>query len=115
MIPFLVALSFLAPEPEPHPRILHAAIASYVVSQNVDATVTMYGIGRGDFREGNPLLRWAEDRPVGMALTKGAIAVTTSAILIKLHKDRPKTTLILTVALTALQTYAVVRNARQLR
>jgi hypothetical protein len=100
---------------ERHGRILHAVIAANGIASFADISVTMYGVGSGQLLEANPLLRWAEHRPVGMALVKGSIAALTTVALIKAHKSKPKAAMVLAVVLTLMNGYVAVRNAKLLR
>ena len=105
----------IAALPEPHPTITHSAIAAAAIGQFTDVSTTMYAMGRGGFEEANPLLSWAEDKPVAMGVVKGLVATVTTVTLVKLHARRPKTTLVLALALTALQAWVTWRNAEVLR
>jgi hypothetical protein len=91
------------------------AIAAYGIGQMSDGMVTTFGIGRGDFREANRLLAWAEQKPVAMSLTKGAIAAGTVYLLIKAHRRHPKAAFWTGLALASVQAYVTARNAKLLR
>jgi hypothetical protein len=96
-------------------RASNVAIGTFMVGQFGDITTTAYGIGAGQFSEANPLLRWAEHRPVAMAVTKGSLAVGVSVALLKARRSHPKATFWTAVALTAVQVGVTWHNSRQLR
>lgn len=120
----LLAVGLLAPAP-PAPRaptlpdppewLVHGAIASQGVGQFSDGLTTMYAMGTGGFTEANPLLRWAEDRPVWMGVAKGTVAAVLTYTLIRLHRTRPKTTLVAAIGLTVLQAWVTHHNLQTIR
>jgi hypothetical protein len=104
---------------DPHETIVHAAIAAQAIGQFSDVATTMYAMGRGDFREGNPVLAWAEDKPAAMGLVKGALAAANTYGLLKLHASHPKLALVVALGLTALHgwvswhNYTLIREGRR--
>jgi hypothetical protein len=105
------------PRGDPHELWIHAAIAAAGIGQATDLSTTMYAMGRssGQFSEANPLLAWAEDRPVAMGLVKGLVAAGTTYGLIRLHHTRPKTALAASLGLVALQSWVTYRNMQTIR
>lgn len=96
-------------------RATHVAIGVAMVGQFTDITTTMYGMGAGQFQEANPLLRWAEHRPVAMGVTKGAVAVGVSAALLKAQRRHPKAAFWTAVGVAVVQGLVTYHNARLLR
>ncbi len=95
--------------------VTKALVAANGVASMVDYGVTMYGIADDQFREANPLLQWAERRPVAMGVTKGLVLAGTTAAILKLRKSHPKWALATAIGVTALNGYVAVRNARRLQ
>lgn len=115
----LVSLLTITPlQDEPSRALLittRASIATYVLGQFTDGLVSSYGFGSGTLIELNPLLSWAENRPVTFGLIKGSVAVGTAWILAKLHKNHPKAVLITGIILTSVQGYVTYRNYKEMR
>lgn len=111
---FLVVLVWLLPASvsAQSARANHVAIGAFMVSSGADLAVTTYGLGAGQVREANPLLRWAEHRPVAMAVTKMTIAASVSTVLLKTQGTSRKRAFWVAVGLTALNTWVTVRNQR---
>lgn len=95
-------------------RVQHVVISGYAATCGVDLSITMYGIGAGHFREANPALRWAQDKPVRMSVVKMSSCVAVSALLVRSHRTQPKAALITGLALIALNTWVVHRNTKLL-
>jgi hypothetical protein len=86
-------------------------MGAFVTAAGTDLAVSMYQIGRGTAREGGFGAPW-QDSPVAFAATKSAMTAVFAFGLQRLHKDRPKTALILGIAQTAVEGLLVVRSAR---
>lgn len=97
---------------EKHAGWLHAAIAAHVVAQAADLSTTSFAMGRGGFRESNPMMRPFAGDPVRLALVKGAYAVGTSYLFLRLHKTRPKLAFALAAGTAAFTSYIAARNSR---
>lgn len=97
---------------EHHAVLTHAAIAAHVVAQFADVSTTSFAMGRGGFREANPVMRPFAGNPIRLALVKGAYATGTSYLLLKLHRTRPKTAFGLAVLSVVTTGYVARRNAR---
>lgn len=110
----LIALAWASPAAAQSERAMHVAIGAYMVSSGADLAVTTYGLGAGQVREANPLLRWAERKPIGMAVTKMSIGAGLSVLLLKEHKKSKKAAFWTAVGLTALNGYITYRNAKLL-
>jgi hypothetical protein len=95
-------------------KVARVFIATAMVTSGIDYGVTMYATGRG-LEERNPALRWAQHRPIAMGVVKLGAAATTSTVLLKQHRRHPKRTAILAAIITAINTAAIVHNARVLR
>lgn len=95
-----------------HDGWLHLALGAYMTAQGADLATSCYAFGRGGFRETNPLLRPLQDKPVAFAIAKMGIASVTSYGLVRLHRTRPKTALVLAVAGTSLFSVIAVHNSR---
>ncbi len=102
-------------DPEPHPRLLHAAIAAHVIAQFADLSTTSYAMGRGGFYEHNPIMRPFAGSPVKLALVKGGYAVGTSYLFLRLHRTRPKLAFALAAGHAVFTSIIAARNARLIR
>lgn len=89
------------------------AVSAFMVGQFTDISITQHYIGKGVFQEANPLLRWAEQKPVAMAAVKGSIAVAVSWLLLAKHKDHPKAVFWTSVALASVQAAITYHNYRE--
>lgn len=98
----------------PPEGLVHTAIASNVVAQFADISTTQYALGRGGFREANPFLKNFSS-PVKMAIVKGSIATGSSYLLLKLHKKKPKTALVLASSLTAFYSVIAYKNSKLIK
>lgn len=111
----LVLLLAQAPAPERHAGWLHAAIAAHVIAQSADLSTTSYAMGRGGFRESNPVMRPFAGDPVRLALVKGGYAVGTSYLFLRLHRTRPRLAFVVATASAAFSSVIAARNARLVR
>lgn len=88
----------------------HVTVGAYMVGQFTDIATTEYCIGRGTCTEANPLMRWASDRPIAMAVVKGSVATISSAILIHFHETHPRATFTTALLLTLGQAWLTYHN-----
>lgn len=91
------------------------AVSAFMVGQFTDISITQHYIGAGVFQEANPLLRWAEQKPVAMAAVKGSVAVAVSWLLLAKHKDNPKAVFWTSVALASAQAAITYHNYKESR
>lgn len=91
------------------------SIATYMAGQFTDGIVSAYGFGAGTLIELNPVLSWAEDRPVAFGLVKATVASGVAYILVKMSRNHPVAALITGAALTGIQGYITYRNYREMR
>jgi hypothetical protein len=89
----------------------NVVMGAFITAAGTDIAVSMYQIGRGAARERGFGAPW-QDSPVAFAATKSAMTAVFVFGLQRLHKDRPKTALILGIAQTAVESLLVVRSAR---
>lgn len=101
---------------EDHPLLLHTLIASQIVLQAADLSTSEYTFGRDPmhYHEANPALRWAQDKPVAMGVSKMSMAVTFSWILLKVHKQHPMLSVMMASLMDAVESAVVWSNHRQL-
>jgi hypothetical protein len=86
-------------------------LGGFITAASADLAVSMYQIGRGTAREAAFGSRW-QDSPVPFAVSKSAMAALFTLGVQRLHKDRPKTALILGISATVVESLLVVRAAR---
>jgi hypothetical protein len=86
-------------------------LGAFVTAAGTDLAVSMYQIGRGTARERGFGAPW-QDSPVAFAATKSGMTALFAYGLQRIHKDRPKTAMILGIAATAMESLLVVRSAR---
>ena len=96
-------------------RWTHAAIGASVVAHALDLSWTMYGIGTGRVREANPVLAPLVGNPTAFAVAKMGVAVGLNAVLLKQHKRKPKTVIVIAVVQAVGFGYLGARNARVVR
>ncbi len=96
-------------------KIAHVAIAGHVVANFADVSSTEWALGKGAFREANPLLKWASKDPIPMAIAKGSYAAGTAYLLLRLHKSHPKLAILAAVTSAGLTGYVAHRNAQLAR
>jgi hypothetical protein len=100
-----------SPAADHRESVFHVATGAFVVAASADLSVTMYQIGRGVARERGFGAQW-QDSPVAFAVSKSAMTAVVAYGLQRMHKTRPKTALILTVAATAVEGWLAVRGSR---
>jgi hypothetical protein len=69
---------------------LHIALGAFGAAQGADLATTMYALGRGGFREVNPVFRPLSDHPALAGATKMGVAVATQFLLMKVHATHPR-------------------------
>jgi hypothetical protein len=106
-----VASPALAQQSAHEDTLTHTLIGATMVAHFADISTTMYCVGRGDCHEANPALRWAQDRPIAMAVVKGSIATASAGRLLKYHKEHPKAARWTAVAITVAISWLSYRNA----
>lgn len=92
--------------------LTHALIGATLVGHFTDISTTMYGIGGHRLREANPALRWAQDRPVAMAVVKGGLATLSADLLLRRHVRHPKSTKVAAALVASAMFYVSYRNAK---
>ncbi len=86
-------------------------LGAFIAAAGTDLAVSMYQIGRGTARDRGFGAAW-QDSPVAFAATKSTMTAVFAFGLQRLHRDRPKTALIMGIAATAVESLLVVRSAR---
>jgi hypothetical protein len=110
----LVALLAQSPTPIAE-KVALMGIAAHGIAQAADLSTTEFLLGRGGFKEANPILKWASHDPIPMALVKGGVAVATSYVFIKYHKKHPQLVASISFASAGLTFYVAHRNAQLAR
>lgn len=112
----LSTVSARAQEPEPHPRLMHAAIAGAILAHGADLSTTSWAMGRAghQFREANPIMRPFAGDPVLLAGAKMGLAVGLNAYLLHIHKKHPRVATALAVGQMIGFGYVAHRNAKTL-
>lgn len=105
-----VAAAAVAAEDRNNARF-HFVMGAFITAASTDLAVSMYQIGRGAARERAFGAHW-QDSPVAFAATKSAMTAIFVFGAQRLHKERPKTAIILGIAQTAVEALLVVRSAR---
>ena len=94
-------------------RKLKASFVLAIAAHVADIGTTTACTTPGWCRETNPALRWAQDNPLALSLTKGLMAGTLQLVPYHLATSgHPKAALIFNIAQTGAFTYIAVRNAR---
>ena len=121
LVTALVVISFLgwsapaaaqAPTPEREALLTHILVGSMMVGHFTDISTTMYGIGGHRLKEANPALRWAQDKPIAMAISKGSIAAVSAGLLLKYHHKSARWSQIIAGGLSAGLFYISYRNSK---
>jgi len=98
---------------DPDSPLLTFTLIAYGASAGADLGATGYCLGAGTCHEANPLFRPFVQHHVAVA---GAVKMTVTGVtvwqLIRHRQEHPRAVFWTTVALTALNTYAAVRNSR---
>lgn len=84
-----------------------------ITAHGADLATTSWAIGYDPikFKESNPLIRWAADTPVGLALTKSALAIGVNYPLARiLKKKHPKWFIAINIAQTIAIGYVAYHN-----
>lgn len=93
-------------------RVAIAAMyGGFVTLQGLDAHSTLRALDAG-LVEGNPLMRWATDHPVGLVSMKAGATVATLLVAEKIRKKHPKRALIFMAAINAAYAFVVSHNYR---
>ena len=112
LIAVLILLTFSAPA-SAKGRTFRLSLVAAIAAHTADITTTAYCLGQGTCREANPALRWAEDKPVALGLTKGAMAGSLQLIPAYLARHgHEKWAIVFNVAQTVAFTGIAMRNAR---
>jgi hypothetical protein len=116
VIAALLLVGVLAQTPEtPLQKLAHLTIAAHVVSEFADVATTEYALGTGKFHESNPILKWATQDPIPMAIIKGSFTAGTSLLLLKLHHSHPKLAILASSTSALLTGWVAHRNAQGIR
>lgn len=94
-------------------RAIRLSFAAAVVGHSADVATSCYCLGAGTCRETNPLLQWAEDKPLAFGMSKMAVA---SASLLATHalarRGHRKLAFALNLAQAVTFTAIAIRNSR---
>jgi hypothetical protein len=88
---------------------IRAAIATQVVAQTVDTSLTVYAIRHGIGTEGNPLL---PQSPARIVAVKALVAAGSVIAVLQLRRQHPRWALAASLLITASGTAASIHNAR---
>ncbi len=105
----LAASSASAEEPSP---AFKALMAGNVAAHVADVGTTLYALEGPGPREGNPVMAWAQDRPVAMSATRASVVALSSWGKFEVYKRHPKIAWIWLVAETSLISWVATRNHR---
>ena len=86
-----------APEVNHHDALFRSVTAALAITTSTDLSISMYQIGKGNAREAGFGSAW-QDSPVAFAISKSAVAAGFMYGLQRLHKNHPKTAIILGIA-----------------
>ena len=75
---------------KPDDTTFHIALGAFGASQGADLATTMYALGRGGYREGNPVFRSLSDHPALAGATKMGVAAATTFLLMRVHTTHPR-------------------------
>lgn len=116
MLLMLWATPAAAQTAEHHEWWLHGAIFAQGVLATADLSTSSWAKGHdGDrYTEANPLLRWAADDPVALAVAKMSVDGAITWWLVKHHAKRPKVVLTIAVIKGIASAYIAHRNAKTL-
>lgn len=98
-----------------HQGLVRLSVSAHATAQFADATTTAYAMGRGGFREANPIARPFAGDPIKLAIFKGVYASGTSYLFLKLGKKKPMTAIVGAALHTVLTSWVVARNSHTLR
>jgi len=90
----------------------HLMLGTYMTLNGADLSTTMFLLGSRQGREANPLLAPFADKPVAFGAVKIGIATTTTYLLLRMHKQRPKLAFGLAIAGSVVYAAVVRHNAR---
>ena len=107
--------TLIAPTHAPLKPWTHLVIASSMVAHMADLSTTSWAMGKGGYREANPVLKPFAGDPVALALAKGSLAVGVNYYLLRLHERKPKTVLVIGIVQTLAVGYVAHRNAALVR
>lgn len=89
-----------------------ALLAGNVAAHVADVSTTLCALQQPGVREGNPMMVWAEDRPMAMSATKAGMVTVSSWEKLEVYKRRPKLAWVWLVAETSLIAWAATHNYR---
>ena len=89
-----------------------ALLAGNVAAHVADVSTTLYALQQPGLREGNPVMAWAEDRPVTTSATKAGMVAVSSWGKLEVYKRRPKLAWVWLVAETSLIAWVATHNYR---
>lgn len=91
------------------------ALGLYIGGQFTDATLTEYELGRGGYREVNPLFAGIQNRPLLFGIVKGAVTYESARAILGVHRRHPREAFVLAAVLAGVQAAVTWHNARLLR
>ena len=89
-----------------------ALLAGNVAAHVADVSTTLYALQQPGLREGNPMMVWAEDRPVTTSAAKAGMVAVSSWGKLEVYKRRPKLAWVWLVAETSLIAWVATHNYR---
>jgi hypothetical protein len=110
----LTALVLLCARPAAADTALRVSFVTAIAAHTADITTTAYCLGARTCREVNPVMRWAERRPVALGLTKGALAGALQLVPYTLQKrGHRRAALWFNIGQTLAFTAVAVRNSQR--
>jgi hypothetical protein len=100
---------------KPDPLSLHIALGAFGAAQGADLATTMYALGRGGYREANPMFGLLSDHPALAGATKMGVAAATSFLLLKVHAKHPRLAFWLSTAGAGVYSAVAIHNAQLIR
>ena len=88
--------------------------AGAIAAHGADLSTTAWCRGANTCHEANPALRWAEDSPMALGVTKMGVAAGLQLLNYRIWKTHPKTALAINVGQMILFSAIAVRNTRTL-
>lgn len=96
-------------------RLFRWLLVTSVTAQGLDLGITANCLGAGTCREGNPVLRPFEQRPLLLSGVKMGLAGTVDYALAEVHEDHPRLARWLVAGLAVGFTALALRNAHEVQ
>jgi hypothetical protein len=101
---------------QPRDLTYRASQITALMAHGADLATTADGLSRDGFREANPALRWASDRPAVLGATKMALAAGSLWLAHELHRrGHRRWAIVSNLATAALIGTVAARNAQKVR